>query len=158
MKFVQYQDCKSPHRLPLARELVHRLGVDNFRYVYRDADQSARAAMGWNMAGTDEPWQLLIVSHPEEARELIENAEVLLTGMRVIDLFERRAAKGLSQNCFASTVEEWNRLCYTPRMKEVVGWTIVRCAPRKYKVAGLTILITPRSLLKVVRKLFRKGS
>ena len=95
MKFVQYQDCKSPHQLPLARELLRRLGVDNFRFVYRDADQSDRAAMGWKMAGSDEPWQLHIGSHPEEVRELLENAEVLLTGMREIDLFERRAAKGL---------------------------------------------------------------
>ena len=95
MKFVQYQDCKSPHQLPLARELLRLFGVDNFRFVYRDADQAGRASMGWKMGGADEPWQLYIGSHTEESRELIENAEVLLTGMREIDLFERRAAKGL---------------------------------------------------------------
>lgn len=95
MKFVQYQDCKSPHQLPLARELLQRLGMDDFRYVYRDADQAGRAALGWQMGGADEPWQLHVGSHPGEARELIENADVLLTGMRELDLFERRASKGL---------------------------------------------------------------
>ena len=96
MKFVQYQDCKSPHQLPLARELLRRLGVDNFRYVYRDADQAERASLGWGMGSADEPWQIHIGSYPGEARNLIENAEVLLTGMREIDLFERRSAKGLT--------------------------------------------------------------
>ena len=95
MKFVQYQACKSPHQLPLARELLRRLGGDNFRYVYRDADQADRASLGWGMGSADEPWQIHIGSHPGEARNLIENAEVLLTGMREIDLFERRASRGL---------------------------------------------------------------
>lgn len=112
MKFVHYQDCKSPHQIPLARELLARLGIDNFRYVYRDADQAGRAAMGWNMGAKDEPWQLHIGSHLEEARRLIEDADVLLTGMRDIGLFERRARRGLitafqSERWFKPAVGFW---------------------------------------------------
>ena len=137
MKFVQYQDCKSPHQLPLARELLHRLGADNFRYVYRDANQADRAQLGWNMGIADEPWQLHIGSHPDEAKEFIENADVLLTGMREIDLFERRCAKGLktfyqterwfkSISCGGILLPGWLRLlhpryfCMAMRFKRLV--------------------------------------
>lgn len=95
MKFVQYQDCISPHQVPLAKELVKRLGAENFRYVYRDKAQEERVRMGWSM-GETEPWFVHIASHPEEASNLIENADILLSGMRDVDLWLRRAEKGLT--------------------------------------------------------------
>lgn len=95
MKFVQYQDCISPHQVPLAKELVKRLGAENFRYVYRDRAQAERVNMGWSMDETA-PWFVHIDSHPEEAKELLENAEVLLSGMRDVDLWLRRSKKGLT--------------------------------------------------------------
>lgn len=95
MKFAMYQDCKSPHQMPLAERLVECLGTDEFRYVYRDKEQVERVGLGWKMGGPDEPWQLHLDSNPERANGIIECAEVLLTGMRDVDLFEKREAKRL---------------------------------------------------------------
>lgn len=94
MKFVMYQDCLSPHQLPLARELVKLLGADNFRYVYRDDDLGDRVGLGWEHDAT-EPWAIHIGSHLEEAQGLIENADILLMMFRDVGLMARRAAKGL---------------------------------------------------------------
>ena len=35
MRFVFYTNIVSPHQLPLARELIAQLGVENYRYVYQ---------------------------------------------------------------------------------------------------------------------------
>ncbi len=150
MKFVQYQDCKSPHQLPLARELLRRLGLDNFRYVYRDADQAERAELGWNMGGADEPWQLHIGTNPEETHELIENAEVLLTGMREIDLFERRSAKGLKTfyqterwfkpiDMAGCTLPGWLRLLHPRYMHMALRFRWLVTSSDKFKVLPIGV-------------------
>lgn len=150
MKFVQYQDCKSPHQLPLARELLHRLGADNFRYVYRDANQADRAQLGWNMGIADEPWQLHIGSHPDEAKELIENADVLLTGMREIDLFERRSAKGLKTfyqterwfkpiDMAGCTLPGWLRLLHPRYMHMALRFRWLVTSSDKFKVLPIGV-------------------
>ena len=95
MKVVFYLDCVSPHQVPLAREVVKRIGANCFRYVYRDAVQEERAALGWQMTG-DADWFVHIGTHPDVAREWIEFADVMLTGFRDFELFERRAARGLA--------------------------------------------------------------
>ncbi len=94
MKIAFYLDCVSPHQVPLAKEVVKRVGADNVRYVYRDAVQEDRAALGWQMKG-DADWFVHMGAHQDVARELIESADVLLTGFRDFDLFARRTAKGL---------------------------------------------------------------
>lgn len=95
MKIAFYLDCVSPHQVPLAREVVKRVGMDNFRYVYRDAVQEDRASLGWQMSG-DADWFVHIGTHPDVAREWIETADVMLTGFRDFELFERRKANGLT--------------------------------------------------------------
>ena len=94
MWIVFYLDCVSPHQVPLAREIVKRVGADHFRYIYRDAVQKDRAALGWQMTG-DADWFIHIGMQPEVAREWIETADVVLTGFRDFELFSRRADKGL---------------------------------------------------------------
>ena len=94
MRFVMYQDCVSPHQLPLARELVKLLGADNFRYVYRDADLGDRVGLGWAADG-DESWMVWMGDKNDEWKSWVEESDVLYTGFREIDLFERRAKKGL---------------------------------------------------------------
>ena len=94
MRIVFYLDCVSPHQVPLAREVVKRIGANCFRYVYRDAVQEERAALGWQMTG-DAEWFVHIGTHPDVAREWIESADVMLTGFRDFELFARRADKGL---------------------------------------------------------------
>ena len=94
LKFVMYQDCVSPHQVPLARELAATLGEADFRYVYRDLAQSTRVGMGWAMDGAA-PWFVHIGTAPDEARSLIESADCLLTMFRDVELFKRRHARGL---------------------------------------------------------------
>ncbi len=94
MKIVFYLDCVSPHQVPLAREVVKRVGADNFRYVYHDAVQEDRAALGWQMSG-DAGWFVHIGTHPDVAQKWIETADVMLTGFRDFELLERRKMNGL---------------------------------------------------------------
>lgn len=94
MRFVQYQNCISPHQVPLAREIAKRVGESNFRYVYRDLVRSDRLSMGWRMH-EDESWFLHEGTHADEARNLVESADVILTGFRDITLFKNRSKKGL---------------------------------------------------------------
>ena len=103
VKFVMYQDCVSPHQVPLAREIVATLGEGDFRYVYRDWAQSNRVDMGWTMVGAAS-WFLHIGTDPEEATSQIENADCLLTMFRDVELFKRRHANGL--RTFVQT-ERW---------------------------------------------------
>ena len=94
MKLVMYQDCISPHQVPLARELAQMVGVNDFRYVYRDMEQSQRSGIGWDMRECD-AWFVHAKSHVEESRELVESADCLLTMFRDVVLLEKRAEKGL---------------------------------------------------------------
>ena len=94
MKLVMYQDCISPHQIPLARELAQSVGIDEFRYVYRDKAQSGRTSIGWSMDGCED-WMIHIGSRPAEAQSAVEESECLLTMFRDMALFERRAARGL---------------------------------------------------------------
>lgn len=87
MKFVFYTNSVSPHQLPLARELVCRLGEDEYRYVYTTCLGKERRGLGWGTAEAD--W--LKWSGNEEVKKWLEDCQVLYTTLRDIDLFERRA-------------------------------------------------------------------
>lgn len=91
MKFVFYTNIISPHQLPLARELVFRLGAANYRYVYLFDVGRERSSLGW---GGDRPNWCVSATSPE-GREWLENADFMLCGYRDIGIMERRAAKGL---------------------------------------------------------------
>lgn len=86
--FVLYTNTVSAHQLPLARELVERLGAKNFRYVYVSEPE------GSNQETRErEPW--MVRADVPGAAELLESCEVLLAGgMRPVDLFEHRVAHG----------------------------------------------------------------
>lgn len=86
MKIVLYTNSVSAHQLPLAREIVRRVGPDEFRYVYTGQLQGG----GQEVAAT-EPW---IVREDERTRQLLESCEVLLSGNRALEVFERRVAAG----------------------------------------------------------------
>lgn len=47
MKFCFYTNSVSPHQLPLARELINRLGAENYRYVYTTPMTDGRRKCGW---------------------------------------------------------------------------------------------------------------
>ena len=84
MKFVLYTNSISAHQLPLARELVRRIGAENFRYVYTGRMQGG----GQEIAAT-ESW---IVLEDETTDALLRQCDVLLSGNRAIDVFEDRSA------------------------------------------------------------------
>lgn len=90
MRLVQYVNCVSPHQIPLAREIAGRVGADQFRYLCLDRELSDRKAMGWS----DEKDEWIVEATPEN-RKMLEDCDVLLTGVRDVALFQRRAAKGL---------------------------------------------------------------
>lgn len=93
MKFVFYTNSASPHQLPLARELINRLGPENYRYVYTTPMTDGRRKCGW--AEVDEPWIVQARYGEGVVDEMLENCDILLSGQRALDLFEKRAAKGL---------------------------------------------------------------
>jgi len=92
MRFVFYTNSISPHQLPLARELVQRLGPDNYRYVYTTPQTAERKNLGWNLS--DENWIVCEMDDPVACRELLESCDVLMSGIRDFALFAKRAASG----------------------------------------------------------------
>ncbi len=93
MKICIYVNIVSPHQIPLARELVALVGDENLRYVYTEQFHDERSKMGWN--SETERWIVSVREQPDYARELIEGADVLLSGIRDCELFERRSKRGL---------------------------------------------------------------
>ena len=99
-RFILLTNVISPHQLPLAREIAKLVGDDNLRYVYTQDDDKDHRDLGWR----NEIPKWCIKADDVLAREWLENADVLLSGLREFDLFERRAAKGLN-NLYMS--ERW---------------------------------------------------
>jgi len=91
IRIVLYTNVISPHQLPLARELAARVGDDHFRYVYVEVSDKDHGGLGWML---DVPKWCVHVGAADVGAWL-ENADVLLSGLRCFDLFERRAKKGL---------------------------------------------------------------
>lgn len=89
MKFVLYTPWVSPHQVPLARELVKRLGAKDFRYAYTEDPSPHQLKWGWNKLIT-EPWMKKIPSNDS----LLLTCDILLTGVRDLWLLQARAARG----------------------------------------------------------------
>lgn len=84
IKLVLYTNALSEHQMPLAREIVAKVGADNFRYIYTGKNgqklQESRATDEWIVYG-DSPW--------------LEEADVILVGgIRPIELMEKRLKAG----------------------------------------------------------------
>lgn len=94
MKLVFYTASVSPHQSPFAKELAQIVGVDNFRSVYHHHPCQDRIDMGWPSSPTEE-WELVLPDHIRECRDMVENSDILLCGIRDVDLFERRSRRGL---------------------------------------------------------------
>jgi len=93
VKFVFYTNSISPHQLPLARELVAKLGMDEYCYIYTTPQTDERKKLGWGEKR--EPWILSEFEDKENARKLLMTADVVLSGIRDIDLFRKRLDNGL---------------------------------------------------------------
>lgn len=102
MKFVFHTNVISPHQIPLAREIVKKVGVNNYRYVYTTPLSDERKNMGWSV--TPEPWIVYETEAARRCREWMERCDILLSGLRDLGLFESRAVNGL-RSLYAS--ERW---------------------------------------------------
>ena len=101
-----FTNIVSPHQTPWCRELARLVGGERFRYVYSEPFHDERRAMGWR---DDEAGLSCLVSDSDAARDWSENADVLIYDGRDLDLFERRAARGLMTFCMS---ERW----FKPRL------------------------------------------
>lgn len=119
MKFVFYTNSVSAHQLPLAREIVSRIGAENYRYVYTGA---------WLQGGGQEveecePW--IVSASDGRCADWLETCKVLLCDVRDIDLIERRAGKGL-QTFYVS--ERWFKPIPLSDLR-LFGYSIPICLP-----------------------------
>lgn len=127
MRLVQYVNCISPHQVPLARELVARLGVENFRYVYLESELSDRKRMGWS-EHLDE-W---MISASADTQDFVDACDVLLTGIRDVDLFQRRERAGLKTFYMG---ERW--------FKPIGGWLVVGGWRLEISLPGWVRMLVP---------------
>lgn len=96
MTIAFYMNCVSTHQLPLAKEVAALVGADNFTYIYEGESEQAYQRAG--VEGLKFKVQGLRYDDGrlrDDSREVLESAEILYTGLRDLELFERRAAKGL---------------------------------------------------------------
>ena len=127
-----YMNIVSPHQLPLAREVARRVGEDNFVYIYAEEFHAERAKMGWNDLTGDLRTEKLSAANQRR----LEDVDLLYTGLRCLDLMERRAAIGKSTvysserwfKPLAFGLPGWLRLA-DPRYLRMV-WRFVRLARR----------------------------
>lgn len=88
MKIAFFTNIISPHQMPMARGLVELLGADEYRYVYTERESRERLKLGWGNEGED--WCL----HGDENTAVLSEADVLMSGVRAPNLFEKRAKEG----------------------------------------------------------------
>lgn len=100
MTVALYTNIISPHQLPLAREIVRRIGKAGYRYVYTEDLHDERTRMGWASERPSDVSCLKLDAggealETEEARQWLERCDVLLCCFRDLALIERRSRKGL---------------------------------------------------------------
>ena len=99
MTVTLYTNIISPHQLPLAREIVRRIGRENYRYVYTEGFHAERTKMGWHCDQADDVRCLRFDPRRKslenvEARDWLENCDLLLCCPRDLGLIERRCQRG----------------------------------------------------------------
>ena len=89
MKVALLTNVISPHQIPLAKELVEKLGAESYRYIYTEPLESERVQLGWNDASDDQWCVQSSVDDP-----FLMEADVVFSELRALDLFEKRIAAG----------------------------------------------------------------
>ena len=88
MTFTFFTNCISPHQLPLAKQLITMLGVENYRYIYTDTLTEERQRMGWGEE-VDSQW----CQQGDATHKALQEADVVMSGVRALELFESRLKK-----------------------------------------------------------------
>ena len=89
MKVALLTNVISPHQIPLAKELVEKLGAESYRYIYTEPLESERVQLGWNDASDDQWCVQSFVDDP-----FLMDADIVFSELRALDLFEKRIAAG----------------------------------------------------------------
>ena len=87
--FAFYTNSVSPHQLPLAQEFVRQLGENEYRYIYTTPLTERRRTIGWNEQTA--PWIMFESNADEQTRNILRNSRVVMSGIRDMELFKRRA-------------------------------------------------------------------
>ena len=91
MKISILTNTISPHQLPLTKEIGITVGCENIRYIYTQIRDCDHKSFDW----TYEVPKWCIPVELFDAKEWLDDAYILLSGLREFNLFEKRAAKGL---------------------------------------------------------------
>ncbi len=132
MKLAFLTNIVSPHRLPVARELVNVVGADNYQYIYTDPLHQERAEMGWQ---TEVDYSWCRQGAPLDS-ELLEADLTLVGAVRACDLFEARLARGRptwfsAERCFKPPFGMLRLL--SPRFFKM-AWRLCRCLKSEHFV------------------------
>lgn len=90
MRLVFLTNSISPHQLPLVRELAARLGTDECLYLYTTERTFERMDLGWHNKTDGVHVKKLDCGNCH----WLDDADVVMCGLRDFDLFERRVAAG----------------------------------------------------------------
>jgi len=94
MRVMLVTNIVSPHQLPLAHQLVARLGAKHFRYVATTPLNAERTYLGW--ATREQPPWVLDAWHDKTSARTAElwlrEADVVLCGNRNLPFFKQRLA------------------------------------------------------------------
>ena len=90
MKVAFYLNIVSPHQLPLAHAVACIVGRENFIYIYEEDFHSERMKIGW----CDEVHDLRVEKLNDGNAKLLESADLVYTGIRCLELIERRRLAG----------------------------------------------------------------
>jgi glycosyltransferase involved in cell wall biosynthesis len=98
MRFCFLTNIVSPHQMPVARELAHRVGDGCFLYVSTGLQTAQREKLGWNVGAL--PDWVAKCSHHDlfgdgAVARYVRDCEILLTNERLVWLMADRSARGL---------------------------------------------------------------
>lgn len=93
MSIAQYTICISPHQVPLAEAVVNLVGPEAYRYVYKIPLTERRKKLGWGEASKS--WMIAEYEDFTAARKVLCDADILISGERDLELFERRLSARL---------------------------------------------------------------
>ena len=93
MKFVLYTVIVSPHQIPLARAIMRLHPEVTFYYVYTQELPPDATKRGWDWHEKHD-WLVSAIDEPERAKRILDESDVVLSGERDIELFERRSRAG----------------------------------------------------------------
>ena len=99
MKFTLLTNVPSPHRLPLARELVKHFGENEYRYIYTEELESQRHDMGWQ-EDCSPKWCF----KGDDSSPELQDSTLLFSTLRTLDVFDRRLTAN-QLTCYGS--ERW---------------------------------------------------